>query len=54
MSKIMSAVVPSCFSSPLTQVRSLSFDGSATSLASTIHGPTGVVASRFFTRRLGR
>ncbi|MCY1336072.1 hypothetical protein D9M69_218710 [compost metagenome] len=54
MSKIMSAVVPSCLSSPFTQVRRVSFDGSGTSAVSTIHGPTGVVASRFFTRRLGR
>ncbi|MNN83830.1 hypothetical protein D3C81_2009190 [compost metagenome] len=54
MSKIMSLVEPSWRSSPLIQVRRVRFCGSAIWLRSMMYGPTGVVQSRFFTRRLGR
>ena len=45
--KIMSAVVPSCRGSPLTQSRRPSACGSATSSAVTIHGPSGLNVSQF-------
>ena len=53
-SKIMSFVLPDCVTLPLTVVCKASAIGSGTSAASTYQGPSGVVASRFLTRRLGR
>ena len=45
--KIWSAVVPSCFSSPLTHSLSASACGSGTSSAVTSHGPSGLNVSQF-------